>query len=150
MRFLSQSRPAGGRHRHQGGHRRGRHHSLHPGCDQPSCGRSEAAPAPLSAADLATAETLYVCVGKHCPEGRAVFDALRQESGDSGIAVEPCGCLDLCEQGPVAIALPGGVRPPRKGETGAAPLATFFTVTPADAPRIIAALPGRQKQGNTP
>jgi (2Fe-2S) ferredoxin len=83
---------------------------------------------------------LYACVGKHCPDGRRVLDALRVAAADSGVAVAPCGCLDLCEQGPVVIALPAEAPPPRRGQPGPAPLATHLRVSPADAARIVATL----------
>jgi len=144
MRFFSHLRPGGGRHRHQ--HCHGHPHSLLRGWDGLGRDRGETAPTPLSPATTEAAETLFVCVGKHCPNGRAVFDALRREAGESKIPVQPCGCLGLCEQGPVAILLPTGSKPPRKGETGTPPLATFFTVTPADAPRIIATMTTRRTE----
>lgn len=122
MRFFS-SCAAGGRHHH----RRGLWHRV--------WNRLTPAPAALR---------LYACVGKHCPGGRAVLDALRAAAADSGIVVEPCGCLDLCEQGPVAIALPGDAPPPRRDRPAVAPLARYCQLTPEDAPRIIAALQQRQ------
>jgi len=129
MRFFS-SCAAGGQHRH----RRGLWHRVW----------GERLPPAAPVVRPASALRLYVCVGKHCPGGRAVLDALRAAAAESGIVVEPCGCLDLCEQGPVAIALPADARPPRRGQPGVVPLARYCQLTPEEAPRIIAALQQRQ------
>jgi len=124
MRFFS-SCAAGGRHRH----RRGLWHRV--------WNRLPPPPAPA-------ALRLYACVGKHCPGGRAALEALRAAAVESGIVVEPCGCLKLCEQGPVVVALPADAPPPRRDQPGAPPVARYVQVTPDDAPRIIAALQQRQ------
>ena len=128
MRLFARLRAAGGRHRH----------GFHPHRHGGGCGL---APSPATARPEPQAGPvrLYACVGKHCPDGRRVLDALRVAAAESGVAVAPCGCLDLCEQGPVVIALPAEAPPPRRGQPGPAPLATHLRVSPADAARIVAA-----------
>ncbi|MFD2235740.1 hypothetical protein [Phaeospirillum tilakii] len=133
MRLFARLRAAGGRHRH------GFHHHRHGG----GCGLGKAVAA--SPEQRPGPVRLYACVGKHCPDGRRVLDALRVAAAESGVAVAPCGCLDLCEQGPVVIALPAEAPPPRRGATGPAPLATHLRVSPADAARIVATFDRHEK-----
>lgn len=51
-----------------------------------------------------------VCCGKACGEdGRRTLEALRQEfanlNAEGKFDVQPCGCLDLCGEGPVVQVL---------------------------------------------
>jgi len=90
-------------------------------------------------------------VGKDCRrthDAGAVLDALRRtlatvDTGDVPVDVQPCGCLNICEQGPVVVAYGGAAaeapRPPNGlSEAGEnPPLATFTHVTPDKAGEII-------------
>jgi|GEM_PF-2807814 len=122
---------------------------------------ADAAPAPVptdqpdsvSHPETGTAQAvrLFACVGKDCRQehdARAVLDALRQQVASIETAglvmdVQPCGCVDLCEQGPVVVACTGpaaqAAHPPvGNNATGSArPLATFVQVTPDKAGSII-------------
>jgi len=140
MSPLTEAGPAGKWPRHGHRHRRGLRQLLHRGWDW----LTEPHPTPRPTAAAAPVLRLYVCVGKHCPGGRMVLDSLRAAAVDSGIPVDPCGCLDLCAQGPVVIALPADAKPPRRDQPAPAPLARYVQVTPDDAPGIIAALRSRQ------
>ena len=70
----------------------------------------------------------------------AVLEALHRELGAKGLSddvqVSSCGCLGLCDSGPVMIVYPEG---------------TWYTkLTPADVPEIVSSHLQTREQGHTP
>jgi len=109
---------------------------------------------PDASAAAATAETpvrLFTCVGKACAhgaQGKALLAALTEAIAARPTAgvrmdVRACGCLDMCEQGPVVVAYKGGAaraaQPPKSALAGllTRPVDRFGQVSAADAGRIV-------------
>lgn len=94
---------------------------------------------------------LFTCVGKGCAhgaEGKALLAALNEAvaahpTPGVRIDVRACGCLDVCEQGPVVVAYQGNAakaaRPPKGALAGLhnQPVDRFGQVSPDDAGRIV-------------
>jgi len=159
------------------------HHPCHEGSARPGgplfrhhrrrFGRSGHIPqidATATAPESATASSpddlavrLFTCVGKDCAhgaEGKALLAALTEAvtahpTPGVRIDVRACGCLDLCEQGPVVVAYQGkaaeATRPPKGALAGALnrPIEQFGQVSAADAQRIVETVLRKTKTGRS-
>lgn len=125
----------------RGGRPWGRHHSRD---DQTA---DEAATQDATAEGPAAATRIFVCAAKSCRHGGGaeLAEALRQRIEETGadIDVRACGCLDDCDNGPVAVAHGGAAaraaRPP-KGKMAQwlhRPLARFPRASADQAQAII-------------